>query len=183
MNRQLHDGACTRSSRSGRGSSARAATTTCSPRAGWLLKDKDGNPVDGLPVRSDRPGALLDSTNPEARALVLGQDPRQYLSARASTGPGSTRPSRIWFPTAPSTRSARATAIHNLFPLVHTKGVAEGSARDRPDFRNLILARAAYLGAQRSGAIFWTSDVQAYLGSAAAAGAGGPQHGGERDRL
>ena len=30
---------------------------------------------------------------------------------------------------------------HNLFPLVHTMGVAEGSAHDRPGFRNLILAR------------------------------------------
>jgi len=38
-------------------------------------------------------------------------------------------------------------------------GVAEGFAKDRPNFRNLILARAAYLGAQASGAIFWTSDV------------------------
>jgi alpha-D-xyloside xylohydrolase len=34
---------------------------------GWLLKDADGKPVDGLPVRSDRAGALLDSTNPQAR--------------------------------------------------------------------------------------------------------------------
>ena len=38
---------------------------------GWLLKDKDGNPVDGLPVRNDRAGALIDSTNPEARQLSL----------------------------------------------------------------------------------------------------------------
>lgn len=43
---------------------------------------------------------------------------------------------------------------HNLFPLLHIGGVAQGSARDRPAFRNLILARAAYLGAQASGAIF-----------------------------
>ncbi len=34
---------------------------------GWLLKHADGRPVDGLPIRSDRAGALLDSTNPEAR--------------------------------------------------------------------------------------------------------------------
>ena len=35
---------------------------------GWLLRDKDGNVVDGLPVRADRAGALIDSTNPDARA-------------------------------------------------------------------------------------------------------------------
>jgi alpha-D-xyloside xylohydrolase len=35
---------------------------------GWLLKDRDGKPVDGLAERSDRAGALIDSTNPQARA-------------------------------------------------------------------------------------------------------------------
>ena len=37
---------------------------------------------------------------------------------------------------------------HNAFPLLHTASVADGSARDRPTLRNLILCRAAYLGAQ-----------------------------------
>src|SRR3569833_1596568 len=32
----------------------------------WLLKDPDGRPVDGLAVRSDRAGALIDSTNSRA---------------------------------------------------------------------------------------------------------------------
>ncbi|WP_283159257.1 TIM-barrel domain-containing protein, partial [Salmonella enterica] len=40
---------------------------------------------------------------------------------------------------------------HNVFPLLHTGAVAEGSARDRPELRNLILCRAAYLGAQANG--------------------------------
>jgi alpha-D-xyloside xylohydrolase len=44
---------------------------------------------------------------------------------------------------------------------VHTQGVAEGSRRDRPNKRNLILARAAYLGSQRYGSLFWSSDIQA----------------------
>ena len=33
------------------------------------------------------------------------------------------------------------------------------SRRDRPNKRNLILARAAYLGAQRYGSLFWSSDI------------------------
>lgn len=49
---------------------------------------------------------------------------------------------------------------HNLFPLVHTASVADGSAHDRPDFRNMILCRAAYLGTQANGCLFWSSDVQ-----------------------
>jgi len=47
---------------------------------GWLLEDRDGKPVDGLAERSDRAGALIDSTNPQARAL-LGSDSRQHRLA------------------------------------------------------------------------------------------------------
>ena len=146
---------------SGRASRRKAAISTRSPRRGWLLHDKDGKPVDGLAVRSDRAGALLDATNPEARAWYLGQGPRQYRRARASTGSGSTRPSPIWSPTAISTRSARATAITTSTRCCTPASVADGSARDRPDFRNMILCRAAYLGAQANGCLFWSSDVHA----------------------
>lgn len=47
---------------------------------GWLLKDKDGNPVDGLPVRSDRAGGLIDSTNPDARRWFWGKVRDNILS-------------------------------------------------------------------------------------------------------
>src|SRR5207245_4851500 len=36
-------------------------------RKGYLLKDKSGRSVDGLPFRSDRAGALIDATHPAAR--------------------------------------------------------------------------------------------------------------------
>jgi alpha-D-xyloside xylohydrolase len=42
---------------------------------------------------------------------------------------------------------------------LHVEGVAQGSRRDRPNKRNVILARAAYLGSQRTGALFWSSDI------------------------
>ena len=46
---------------------------------GWLLKARRWpKPVDGLPVRNDRAGALLDSTNPEAREWFWEQDPGQH---------------------------------------------------------------------------------------------------------
>jgi alpha-D-xyloside xylohydrolase len=47
----------------------------------------------------------------------------------------------------------------NLFPLVHVEGVAQGMRAWKPNKRVLILARAAYLGSQRTGALFWSSDV------------------------
>lgn len=126
---------------------------------GWLLKDADGKPVDGLPVRSDRAGALIDSTNPEARAWYWGKI-RDNIASEGFDWfwLDETEPDLV--PDGHFYSIGSGDRYHNLFPLVHTSGVAEGSARDRPDKRNLILARAAYLGAQRTGSIFWSSDVQ-----------------------
>ncbi|MCW3849518.1 DUF5110 domain-containing protein [Sphingomonas sp. LB-2] len=125
---------------------------------GWLLKDADGNPVDGLEVRSDRAGALIDSTNPEARAWFWGKI-RDNIASEGFDWfwLDETEPDLV--PDGYFYSIGSGDRYHNLFPLVHTSGVAEGSARDRPDMRNMILARAAYLGSQRTGAIFWSSDV------------------------
>jgi alpha-D-xyloside xylohydrolase len=125
---------------------------------GWLLRDKDGNPVDGLAERSDRAGALIDSTNPKARAWYWDHI-RDNIAAHGfdwfwldETEPDLV-PDGYFFSIGSGDR------YHNLFPLLHTQGVAEGSRRDRPNMRNLILARAAYLGSQRYGSLFWSSDI------------------------
>jgi alpha-D-xyloside xylohydrolase len=125
---------------------------------GWLLKDAKGEPVDGLPFRSDRAGALIDSTNPLARAWFWGK----IQDNIASKGfdffwLDETEPDLV--PDGYFYSVGSADRYHNLFPLVHVQGVAEGSRRDRPNKRNLILARAAYIGAQRNGALFWSSDI------------------------
>jgi len=127
---------------------------------GWLLKDKDGGVVDGLPVRADRAGALLDSTNPEARSWFW-EKIRDNIASQGFDWfwLDETEPDLV--PDGNFYSIGSGDRYHNLYPLVHTSSVAEGSARDRPDFRNLILARAAYLGTQHSGALFWSSDVQA----------------------
>jgi alpha-D-xyloside xylohydrolase len=124
----------------------------------WLLKDKDGNVVDGLAVRSDRAGALLDSTNPEARQWFWGKI-RDNLASQGFDWfwLDETEPDLV--PDGYFYSIGSGDRYHNLFPLVHTSSVAEGSARDRPDFRNMILCRAAYLGTQRNGCLFWSSDV------------------------
>jgi alpha-D-xyloside xylohydrolase len=50
-----------------------------------------------------------------------------------------------------------------VYPLFHTAAIYDGVRRDgvRPGVKNraLILSRDAYLGAQRNGTIFWTSDI------------------------
>jgi alpha-D-xyloside xylohydrolase len=127
---------------------------------GWFLHDKDGRPIDGLPVRSDRTGALIDSTNKEARAWFWGKI-RDNIASQGFDWfwLDETEPDLV--PDGAFYAIGSGDRYHNLYPLVHTEGVAEGSARDRPQLRNLILARAAYLGAQRTGSIFWSSDVHA----------------------
>jgi alpha-D-xyloside xylohydrolase len=127
---------------------------------GWLLKDADGKPVDGLAVRSDRAGALLDSTQPQARAWFW----ERIRDNIASQGfdwfwLDETEPDLV--PDGYFYGIGSGDRYHNLYPLVHTQGVAEGSRRDRPNLRNLILARAAYLGSQRYGSLFWSSDIHA----------------------
>ena len=127
---------------------------------GWLLKDADGKPVDGLAVRSDRAGALLDSTQPQARAWFW----ERIRDNIASQGfdwfwLDETEPDLV--PDGYFYGIGSGDRYHNLYPLVHTQGVAEGSRRDRPNLRNLILARAAYLGSQRHGSLFWSSDIDA----------------------
>uniref|UniRef100_UPI0035CA0E71 glycoside hydrolase family 31 protein n=1 Tax=uncultured Sphingomonas sp. TaxID=158754 RepID=UPI0035CA0E71 len=127
---------------------------------GWLLHDQDGSVVDGLPVRSDRAGALLDSTNPDARSWYWGKI-RDNIASQGFDWfwLDETEPDLV--PDGHQFAIGSGDRYHNVFPLVHTASVADGSARDRPDFRNLILCRAAYLGTQRNGCLFWSSDVQA----------------------
>ncbi|RYD65496.1 MAG: alpha-glucosidase [Sphingomonadales bacterium] len=126
---------------------------------GWLLKDADGNTADGLPIRSDRAGGLLDSTNPEAREWFWGKI-RDNIASEGFDWfwLDETEPDLV--PSGHFYSIGSGDRYYNLYPLVHTMGVADGSARDRPNKRNLILARAAYLGTQRSGSIFWSSDTE-----------------------
>ncbi len=52
------------------------------------------------------------------------------------------------------------TRFYNVYPLFHTASVYDGFRRDFGDSRRvMILARAAYLGAQRNGTVFWSSDI------------------------
>jgi alpha-D-xyloside xylohydrolase len=126
---------------------------------GWMLHDKDGSVVDGLPIRSDRTGGLLDSTNPDARAWFWDRI-RDNIGSQGFDWfwLDETEPDLV--PDGHFFAIGSGDRYHNLYPLVHTSGVAEGSARDRPGLRNLILSRAAYLGTQRNGALFWSSDIQ-----------------------
>lgn len=81
---------------------------------GWLLHDRDGKPVDRLAIRSDRAGALIDSTNPGARAWYWDRI-RDNIASQGFDWFALMRPNPIWCPTAPSSRSARVRGIITCF--------------------------------------------------------------------
>jgi alpha-D-xyloside xylohydrolase len=125
---------------------------------GYLLKDKDGKTVDGLPFRSDRAGALLDATHPGARKWFW-ETARDNILSHGFDYPwlDETEPDLV--PDGYFYSIGSGDRYRNLFPLLHVEGAAEGMRAWKPNKRVLILSRAAYLGSQRSGALFWSSDV------------------------
>jgi alpha-D-xyloside xylohydrolase len=126
---------------------------------GYLLKDRNGKSVDGLPFRADRAGALLDATNPAARAWFW-EHARDNILSRGFDYPwlDETEPDLV--PDGYFYAIGSGDRYHNLYPLLHVEGVANGMRAWKPNQRVLILSRAAYLGSQRTGALFWSSDIQ-----------------------
>ncbi len=125
---------------------------------GYLLKDKNGKTVDGLPFRSDRTGGLIDATNPDARKWYW-EHARDNILSHGFDYPwlDETEPDLV--PDGYFYSIGSGDRYHNVFPLVHVEGVAQGMRAWKPNKRVLILARAAYLGSQRTGALFWSSDI------------------------
>jgi alpha-D-xyloside xylohydrolase len=122
---------------------------------GWFEHLADGTPTDGLPY--DRAGSDIDTTDPEAgrwywsvirdNLVKLGFD-----SFWADETEPDLPPNGSYFHIGPGTR------FFNVYPLFHTGAIYDGFRRD-VDHRALILSRDAYLGAQRNGTMFWSSDI------------------------
>ncbi|HEY0586945.1 MAG TPA: glycoside hydrolase family 31 protein [Pseudoduganella sp.] len=125
---------------------------------GYFLKDKDGKTVDGLPFRSDRAGALIDSTNPAARQWFW-ERMRDNVLSQGFDYPwlDETEPDLV--PDGHFYSIGSGDRYRNVFPLLHVESVQQGMRAWKPNKRALILSRAAYLGSQRTGALFWSSDI------------------------
>ena len=127
---------------------------------GWLIHDAAGVP-DGGGFKSVI-GPNIDTTNPEAARWFWEQVRDRYI-----------KPDHfdyVWLDeTEPDIDPAKdeywigsGARYYNAYPLFHTASVYEGFRRDFGDSRRvMILARAAYLGAQRNGTVMWSSDVMA----------------------
>jgi alpha-glucosidase/alpha-D-xyloside xylohydrolase len=104
---------------------------------------------------------ILDTTNPEAGKWFWERIRDQYVKPYGfdyiwldETEPDGD-PGRDDFSIGSGAR------FFNVYPLFHTASVYEGFRRDFGDNRRvMILARAAYLGAQRNGTVFWSSDIR-----------------------
>ena len=122
---------------------------------GWFEHLADGTPTDGLPY--DRAGSDIDTTNPEA-ARWFWETIRDNIISKgfdaiwADETEPDLPPKGSYFFVGPGTR------YFNIYPLFHTAAIYDGFRRD-VHHRALILSRDAYLGAQRNGSIFWSSDI------------------------
>jgi len=125
---------------------------------GWLIHDAEGKPDPG--TFKDVIGPNIDTTNPEATRWWWEAIRDRYVKPYGFD--------YIWLDeTEPDIDPAKdffyigsGARFYNVYPLFHTASVYEGFRRDFGDSRRvMILARAAYLGAQRNGTVFWSSDI------------------------
>ncbi|MGB6682035.1 MAG: TIM-barrel domain-containing protein, partial [Candidatus Acidiferrum sp.] len=126
---------------------------------GWLVHTADGAPDFGS--FKDVIGPNIDTTNPGAAKWWWESIRDRYVKPYGfdylwldETEP-DIDPARDFFYVGSGRR------YYNVYPLFHTASVYEGFRRDFGDSRRvMILARAAYLGAQRNGTVFWSSDIR-----------------------
>ena len=122
---------------------------------GWFMKDAHGNTVYGTP--EDQRGALIDTTNPECGKWYFNSIKKNY---------GDLGYKYYWTdedepdisPHESFLFAGTGARVHNIYPLTHTKCIYEGH-RENFSHRCLTLSRAAYLGAQKYGTTFWSSDI------------------------
>jgi alpha-D-xyloside xylohydrolase len=122
---------------------------------GWFMHLADGTPTNGLPY--DRAGSDIDTTNPDAAAWYWKVIRENYVAdGFDSFWADETEPDVV--PTGSYFKVGPGTEFFNVYPLFHTAAFYNGMRKDMPE-RALILARDSYLGAQRNGTIFWSSDI------------------------
>ena len=124
-------------------------------KKGWLLHLADGTPIDGLPY--DRAGSDIDTSNPEA-ARWYWETVRDNILSKGFDALWADETEPDLPPNGAYLFAGPGTRYYNIYPLVHTAALYEGYRRDVAH-RALILSRDAYLGAQRNGTMFWSSDI------------------------
>jgi alpha-D-xyloside xylohydrolase len=124
---------------------------------GWLVHLADGTPTttNGLP--NNQTGSNIDTTNPGA-AKWYWDVIRDNLISKGFSGIWTDETEPDIPPNGSYLHVGPGTQFFNVYPLFHTAAIYDGMRRDMKT-RALILARAAYTGAQRNGTLFWSSDI------------------------
>ncbi len=126
-------------------------------KKGWLIGNAQGQPDRGGYTKEIGPN--IDTTNPDAARWWWDEIRDRYIKPYGFD--------YIWLDeTEPDVDPANdyfyigsGKRYYNVYPLFHTSSVYEGFRRDFGDRRVMLLARAAYLGAQQNGTVFWSSDI------------------------
>jgi len=124
-------------------------------KKGWFMHLADGTPTNGLPY--DRAGSDIDTTNPAAAKWFWDVTRDNFIrkgfdAVWADETEPDLPPNGSYFFIGPGTR------YFNVYPLFHTGALYDGFRRD-VNHRGVVLSRDAYLGAQKNGTIFWSSDI------------------------
>ena len=131
-----------------------------------VLTNADGsvafNAKDGM-----HRDATIDSTNPAARVWLWDKVRDGYRADGFDYfWMDETEPDIEWHNMF--CHLGPCAFVYNIYPLLHTSSLY-GGLRSVSNERVLILARDAYIGAQRNGTTFWSSDVRPFLAGVARA--------------
>lgn len=127
---------------------------------GWLIHKPDGTPDSGW--TKDVIGPNLDTTNLEAGNWFWEKIRDRYIKPYGFDFLWLDETEPDIDPAGDMFSIGSGIRFYNVYPLFHTSLAYEGSRRDFGDSRRVMtLARAAYLGAQRNGTVFWSSDIVA----------------------
>ncbi len=126
-------------------------------RKGWFYHLADGEPTttNGLPGNTT--GSNLDITNPAA-ASWFWRTIDENLIAKGFDAIWTDETEPDIPPNGSYYHIGPGTEYFNVYPLLETTTVYRGMRSDTRQ-RALILARAAFTGAQRNATIFWSSDI------------------------
>lgn len=126
----------------------------------WFIQKADGSPDLSWWGKSFGPD--IDATDPEAA--------KWFWSALRDNHLNRDGFNCLWLDETEPDVDTYSDYLHigagnryyNVYPLFYTAAIYDGYRRDFGDSRRaMVLSRAAYLGAQRNGTVFWSSDSMA----------------------